>query len=376
MDRTQLLVAVVVIAITMFALPATAAGDTVESAQATPINDGPYLYRHDDSTIITMHICDGTLVMDTTPSVAGEFRVPGLCSDSGVVYLVPADGFRTKPHQYSGVPKVFAVSDIHGEYEYLVDILRNGGVVDAERHWTWGDGHLVIVGDVFGRGDMVTECLWLLYNLEQEASVAGGEVHVLLGNHEKMVLRGDNRYLHDKYLNGIGAMTRIDPKDLYGPNTVLGQWLRTKNTVIEIDDVVYIHAGISPTFADSGYTMSTINEVVRDKLDISSLQYRFDDLARTMYGSTGPLWYRGFWQASDGRYEKATDADVTRILSFYDASSMVVGHTNMDSVMSHYGGMVFAIDVLFEDLRSLQALLWQDGFFYRVAGDGTQQRLK
>jgi len=55
---------------------------------------------------------------------------------------------------------------------------------------------------------------------------------------------------------------------------------------------------------------------------------------------------------------------------------MVVGHTNMDSVMSHYGGMVFAIDVLFEDLRSLQALLWQDGFFYRVAGDGTQQRLK
>ena len=73
-----------------------------------------------------------------------------------------------------------------------------GKVIDTDLTWSFGDGHLVIVGDVFDRGPNVTECLWLIYRLEQEASAAGGAVHFLLGNHELMVMRGDLRYLNER----------------------------------------------------------------------------------------------------------------------------------------------------------------------------------
>lgn len=353
-----------------------AASDGDSTALSGPISDGPYLYRHNDSTIIALYLCEDSLVVDTTYSVGHEFRVPGFCYDAGREYVVPSAGFPIRPHTYSGVPRVFAISDIHGEYEYMVEILRNGGVVDSTLHWTWGDGHLVIVGDIFDRGDMVTECLWLLYRLEQEAAREGGEVHVLLGNHEQMVINGDDRYIHDKYLKGIAAKARVNHRDLYGPNMVLGQWLRSKHTVITINDVLYVHGGLSPLMVDSGLTAAMINDAVRRFLGINSVQYRFDETARLIYGSLGPLWYRGYWEASEGRYGLATDSVIDRVLDFYGMSSIAVGHTNQDSLMVHRAGRVFGVDVLYEDLGSLQALLWQDGHFYRVEGDGTRELLR
>jgi hypothetical protein len=344
--------------------------------QPEPINDGPYLYRYNDTTIIALYLCSDTLVVDTTYLGGDTFRIKGLCFDSGNDYSVPVSGFGVKPDEFSGVSRVLSVSDIHGEYEFLCSLLVNSGVVGSDLHWIWGDGHLVVIGDTFDRGDRVTECLWLLYRLEQEAALSGGDVHVLLGNHEEMVIRGDDRYIHDKYIKGIARKVRIDHRDLYGSNMVLGQWLRTKHTAIRINDVLYVHAGLPPSFADSGLTLSEVNSAVRQYLGINSVRYRFDKEARLMLGGSGPLWYRGLWWAEEGWYAKTSDADIDRILDFYDVSAMVVGHTNMDSVMSYYGGKVFAVDVLVEDLGSLQALLWQDSAFYRVTGEGILVRLE
>jgi hypothetical protein len=165
-------------------------------------------------------------------------------------------------------------------------------------------------------------------------------------------------------------------EDLYGPDMVLGQWLRTKHTAIKINDILFNHAGLTPSFVDSNYTVPALNDAVRRHMDVSSVDYRFNDEAMLMYGSLGPLWYRGFWEAREGRYPQTTDADIDRLLEFYDATSIVVGHSNMDSVLSYYDGKVYAIDVLFEDLNSLQGLLWQDGSLYRVTGTGARDKLK
>ncbi len=45
----------------------------------------------------------------------------------------------------------------------------------------------------------MTECLWLIYSLEEKAKAAGGYVHFILGNHEIMNMQGDFRYVQDKY---------------------------------------------------------------------------------------------------------------------------------------------------------------------------------
>ena len=79
--------------------------------------------------------------------------------------------------------RVAAMGDVHGNYNHLILLLENGGVVDADLNWSWGAGHLVFNGDVFDKGPGVTESLWLIYKLEQQAEAAGGMVHYLLGNH-------------------------------------------------------------------------------------------------------------------------------------------------------------------------------------------------
>ena len=102
------------------------------------------------------------------------------------------------PSTFNEIRKVAAFSDIHGQYELLVRLLINNNIVDKNLNWIFGEGHLVIVGDIFDRGDKVNEILWLVYDLEDQAKEKGGRVHYLLGNHEYMVLYNDLRYIHDK----------------------------------------------------------------------------------------------------------------------------------------------------------------------------------
>jgi hypothetical protein len=253
--------------------------------------------------------------------------------------------------------------------------LKAASIVDDELHWSWGNGHLVIDGDVFDRGDGVTETLWLIYRLEQEARAAGGRVHFTLGNHEKMAIRGDNRYVHDKYLDGITKKFRIKHEDLYGPDMALGRWLRTKHTAVIINGVLFTHAGFIPELIDRGLTIERINAGVRAALDISSTELAFSDEPKFFLSGKGPLWYRGLWEERKGTYPALTEAGVAQILDHYGASHMVVGHTGVDEVSVYFGGLVYGIDVPFEELPGLQGLLWEDGRFYRVTGSIARELL-
>ena len=88
---------------------------------------------------------------------------------------------------FSKVKKIAALSDIHGQFDLLIQLLKNNKIIDKNLNWNFNDGHLVIVGDVFDRGDKVNQILWLLYKLENQANKMGGHMHFLLGNHEYMV---------------------------------------------------------------------------------------------------------------------------------------------------------------------------------------------
>ena len=87
----------------------------------------------------------------------------------------------------------------------------------------------------------------------------------------------------------------------------------------------------------------------------------------------GPFWYRGYHHEEEGRYPQATVEQVEVILETYGVSAIVVGHSEHDQVSRLYDGRVFAIDVPLHELGSFQGLLWQDGRFYRVTGDGASR---
>jgi hypothetical protein len=344
-------------------------------AQSLPpdsLNDGPHVYWQNDSTALAFYHCNGDFLSSDWIPVSGAVSVGGFCGDSAMAYVLSARAPEVEPYIFDEVSRIFAVSDIHGEYDAFADLLLKAGVVGEDLSWAWGDGHLVIVGDVFDRGGQVTECLWFIHRLEREAREAGGRVHYTLGNHEVMVLQRDLRYVHRRYLDGVVESSGIDYDDLFGPGMELGRWLRSKHLAIRLNGILFVHGGIGPEVLRRNLDLPTINEQVREAIDLRSYDLIFNDMPGFLLGSHGPLWYRGYHGATSA-YPKATEEEVREVLDYFGASAVVVGHTDIGEIQALYGGQVFGIDMSLENLGAFQGLLWEDGMFYRVRGDGERE---
>jgi hypothetical protein len=137
-----------------------------------------------------------------------------------------------------------------------------------------------------------------------------------------------------------------------------------------MDRTLFVHAGIAPDTLLALMPMEELNRLVRNNLDISSVQLWHDSLVKAVFGGLGPFWYRGYFYGMDDRYGIISDHDLEDILDYYDVDRLVVGHTEQDSLITLYDGRVMALDVPVDELGGQQALLFQGGKFYRVNPDG------
>jgi len=338
------------------------------------LNDGPHVYWLGEGHAIVFHLCEDELVRREVWA-EDTLAFQGLCDDGAVTYRMSVTGYEAAPDVIDGAARILAVSDIHGEYEALVELLLAVGIVDADLDWAWGDGQLVVDGDIFDRGDRVTECLWLIHRLEQQAAAAGGRVHYVLGNHEVMVMQGDLRYVNDKYTQGIVRASDVEYEDLFGPEMELGRWLRSKNAVLLINGILFVHGGVSPALLRSELDPPAVNAALRRAIDVRSYEIAFDSTLSFLLGSEGPLWYRGYHRAMEDRYPRAEDDQIQSLLDRYGATAVVVGHTEIPEISGLYDQRVYGIDVPVGELGGLQGLLWIDGTFFRVDRKGKRTRL-
>ena len=345
-----------------------------DSLPAYTTDDGPHVFWQDDTTAVVFYFCDGDMIGESF-TVVDSLTFSGLCTDSSREYHLTSRSPDIMPDQYANVSRILAVSDIHGEYQHLLDILTAAGVVDQHGAWSWGDGHLVIVGDVCDRGTTVTECLWLIKRLEREAAGQGGAVHMLLGNHEVMVIRGDLRYVHERYIEGIGYRSRVPVDELFGADTELGRWLRTRHTLLRLNSTLFIHGGVTPNLMWQYGTIDSLNVTVRSGLDYSAPRLFFSPEIRRLYFGHGPLWYRGYIYGIENQYEAATGTQIDSILAMTGTRQIVVGHSEQDSICTYHDGRVIAVDVDVEALGGLQALLYQDSAWFRVHANGDRTPL-
>src|SRR5260370_33450046 len=56
------------------------------------------------------------------------------------------------PGIWSGVERIVAVGDVHGDYDQLVAVLKSAGLIDEQGNWSGGSTHLVQNGDVLDPG--------------------------------------------------------------------------------------------------------------------------------------------------------------------------------------------------------------------------------
>ena len=321
--------------------------------------------------------------------------------------------------------RLVAVADVHGAGDAFVKVLQRAGLIDARQQWTGGDAVLVQTGDLLDRGTDVKTALDLLMALESQAAAARGRVQVLLGNHEGMNMLGETRdvapdlfrvFADDKSESrreqAFQAATKINKgtpidknvwmtahppgyieyREAFGPTGRYGKWLRTKPVIAEIEDTVFMHAGITPAFTtesieniakrarqdlaewdqglkwlvnnDLALPFSTLQEVVEAaNAEYTRLAARAkkdgavseDDavVAKTLLplvnvGSSsfisadGPMWFRGFSQWTDDEGAPL----MAGLLKKYKVKRFVTGHTPQPNgrVTPRFGNTLFLID--------------------------------
>ncbi|WP_052172566.1 metallophosphoesterase [Psychroserpens jangbogonensis] len=315
------------------------------------LNDGPYVFIASDG-LIQKSIVEGEVVSEALNITAYD-----------TIYTPEKSVFLD-------VEKIVVLSDIHGQYDLAIEILKNNKIIDQELNWNFGKGHFVIVGDIFDRGPKVNEMLWLIYKLEQQAKEKGGRVHFLLGNHEYMVLHKDLRYLHERYLK-VGALLNLEYDELYGNKTILGRWLRSKHTILRINNNVFVHGGISQDFLSKiSFDIEVINETMRTSIDISKSELKSTEFYTNYYGKTGPIWYRGYFN------DKLEDAIIDDVLLKTKSEHIVVGHCSFDEVISVYHGKIFGVDSSIKEGKYGEVLFIENDTYYRGIKDGTRKEFE
>jgi hypothetical protein len=256
--------------------------------------------------------------------------------------LVPAAFAAEGTCGITGVSRVVAVGDVHASYDNLVSVLTMAGLLDRSAHWAGGKGVFVQVGDILDRGAEARPVLDLLMRLEKEARPAGGRVIVLLGNHDVMNILGDlsavqlAEYAEWKEPETAGSRTQsgkarrmefvdavterareeakaagqpfneaayrrkilaetpsgyVERAQALSASGEYGQWLRGRDVVATVNDVAFVHGGLTPEVAALG--CEEINRKVRSELGTDLAQTRANPQAALATSENGPLAYRG-----------------------------------------------------------------------------------
>lgn len=351
-------------------------------AVAAPV-DGPYVVRNAAGGLEawTVEAGDDGDSRHVWPVAAGArltVAAVGSLPSFEVSLRKPALTARDSVASAASAP-LFVVADTHGEFEILVDMLRAHAVVDAKLGWSFGRGHLIVLGDVLDRGAHQVEILWLLYALEAQASKAGGGVHLVLGNHETMVMRGDLRYMNPKYAQTVAVFGVQSYAELFGAGSVLGQWLRSRPAMLKVNDLLCLHGGVARALVDRKLSLGVINDGIRAGLnELPPFGAAEREQTEFLLGPAGPLWYRGYF-ADHGNGPAATAADVERALKQFGVRRILVGHTIVPTITPLYDGKVIAVQVYPEHDAAghehFEALLIRRGKLLRALPDGTTQRL-
>lgn len=361
------------------------------------LQDGPYVFATPSGGWIARWIDGDTAaprIREQTVAIGQSIEVPavGLAPAFRVPLRAPDPVAPDTVPLPANVP-LFVVADTHGQFLIFVQLLRKHGVIDQDLRWSYGKGHLAVLGDVFDRGPSHTEILWLIYKLEAEAVQAGGAVHFVLGNHESLLMLGDESTLHRKYFTVRDAMKVPSYAWLWDDSTLLGRWLRRKASVLKLGDYLLLHGGISRDVVERRLSLAQMNQVIRDVVNHTAPSISGQpsppllgrnpsatdadrELAKFVTGRTGPQWYRGYFN------DEARVQELARACALYGVKSILVGHTIVDSITPMYDGRAIAVQVYpgyvpTPDGTPIdEALRIERGRLFRAKVDGYSEPLK
>lgn len=323
-----------------------------------------------------------------------------------LLLIVPVDS--QGRDSWQGIKRIVAIGDIHGDYGQMFSVLEMSGIIDAKGRWKAGNTHLVQTGDIPDRGPDTARIIRFFKKLEKQAKKKQGLVHLLIGNHEAMNMIGDLRYvrpgeyaaltnsrsgrLRDAYYKSTIEWIQktslpetlpifdeayreewdarfplgyVEHRRIWSINGEFGKWVRSHNSIIKINDILFVHGGIGPAYSDR--QMSQLNQEVVDTLSGPVSQ------GSIVENVESPLWYRGL--ANNNR--EVEQAHLDNLLKHFDVSRIIIAHTVTEgAIKPRFDGKVIMIDTgMAAHYGSHKASLVIDAGIYSVIHRGQDFRL-
>jgi hypothetical protein len=137
---------------------------------------------------------------------------------------------------------------------------------------------------------------------------------------------------------------------------------------------LFVHGGISAEFSalladkqtDSQADKQALQQAFQHSWGRSKTELAQQPQQQLLQGSAGPLWYRGYF-SKDNPVDRSV---LQQQLKRFGAEQIVVGHTSMDDVYSHHGGLVYSVDSSIKKGKSGAVLHYIDGRYLRSGLDG------
>jgi hypothetical protein len=243
---------------------------------------------------------------------------------------------------YKIVEKIVVIGDIHADYEILLAVLKKAGLINDKLKWIGGKTYLVMIGDlVDGKaridnwtGDSDIKVINFLGKLIKQAKHKGGDVIILLGNHEFMNIRGNFNYSGS---NGIKQMGGELNRLKYFNNQFFS-FAKKCFLAVNIGGWIFCHAGIVPEISKK-YSISKLNAMLSNFLSNQMNIHEDNVFFDIISGENGILTTREFG---------TNNINCKRLVSTLEnlnANHMVVGHTVQEKVNDICNKKLWRVDV-------------------------------
>lgn len=269
-------------------------------------------------------------------------------------------GFQYVPSVLPAVKRIIVIGDIHGDLDLAVRYFKANNLIDDRLEWVAkpSDTVVVQVGDQIDscrpaigsgeckvkhtEGDLPEDVKVMEFfdTMHKKASVVGGAVYSLLGNHEIMNSQGDFNYVSYENKNNFeynGHRGETGRRDAFAPGgSIAKQMACTRKTVLIIGSNLFVHAGIMPKLAYKLDQLDISNEDKVAYLNKAVREWLLNEVSHDKVTSTvlndmklSPFWARVY--GSIPEHTSMTDpkcADALgQVLSTFKVGSLIVGHT-------------------------------------------------
>ncbi len=195
-----------------------------------------------------------------------------------------------------------------------------------------------------------------------------------------MNFQGNWNYNNRKYIKVAQEISGNEDWDkslqfLYSNKTELGNWLRTKNIIEKVGDYIFVHAGLHPKILEFELDINQINEITRENWDKDLYNNPKENLkANFLIGRKSPIWYRGL--VTDYKYyKKIKESELEKVLDYFNAKKIVIGHTVVKDISTDFNGKVIRIDLKHGTEKNsgmTKGLLIENGIEYKIDDKGNK----